>query len=409
MKKLKTLIGLLIIFVILFSNCTQIEMMKKFKSGAPLAGQEKSLVPFKLKGHKILVKVRLNNSKKDHQFLLDTGALTIVDKKTAEEFGIKKGANIPTMNKSEQAYLSELDSIALGGVKVQKFIVIVMDIQRVFGPALMVDGLIGSDFLRFFNVTIDHKNKKLILSQNIKNSPINMKKGQYLMDLKYTFPTRFPLVHLKISKDFEIDGIIDTGSPYSLVLPLSYADKFDDSTKKQLIKSTGLMAEWPSTTSNYNYLLRTDSIKIEGIKINDLPVIFAELPQSFKDKALIGKNFLDKYLTTIAYPNNKLLLRPIQNEKLQTNLFSAGLRLTKKPNKKTYVRGFWQGSPADNRDIQIGDEVVSINGCKTSELPIEQINRILNDDSIQKIVLEIKDKNKSRKVELRKRMLFPEE
>ncbi len=392
------------ILLFVLNNCTHIEMMEKFNSGEPVFSRDVSIIPYNLSGHKILVKVNLNERKKDFNFLLDTGALTFISPKTATEIGLKKGAEMPTMKESEKAYLTKVDSITLGEMKVKDFVIPIIDIKTFFDSSLPVDGFIGSDFLRFFNTTIDYENKIIILKQN-KIEP-ELKEGEYKVGIEVSFPFRFPTVNLKINNSVDIKAIIDTGSPFPLVLPLSFVEMFDDTVKKQLMKSKGIIAKWPSTTSDYNYLLRVQNLKFGEFEISNLSIIFAELPQPF-DTALIGKELLDKFLFSINYPENEMTFTPNKNYTFETNIFSAGLSLRKDKDNLTYVQGFWEGSPADNNLIQIDDEIIAINNSKTSDLSISEINALLENDEIQTIELTISDDNSVRTLDLKKVMLFP--
>lgn len=390
--------------ILVFINCTPFKMIKKFNSGKPIYKEDICIIPFKLSGHKILVNVKLNNSKKDFIFLLDTGALTFISPNAANELGLKKGAEVPTMKKSEKAYLTKIDSIALGKMIVSDFVLPIIDIQAVFDSSLLVDGFIGSDFLRFFNTTIDYDNKQIVLKQN--NIKAEQDEREYKSELKIPFPFRFPTVNMKINNSIDIDGIIDTGSPFALVLPLSFVGKLDEQTKKKLIKSKGAMAKWPSTVSNYNYSLRIDELLLGELKINNLPIIFAELPKPF-NSALIGKNFLDKFLFTINYPGKEMTFFPRKNNTFKMNIFSTGLKLRKGKNNKTYVQGFWEGSPADNNFIKPGDEIIAINNIEISELSGREINTLLENDQIENIELKIRNADNFQVIDLKKVMLFP--
>ncbi|MFH1853409.1 MAG: aspartyl protease family protein, partial [Candidatus Neomarinimicrobiota bacterium] len=295
MKRINRSLIRSLILLLAFTGCSQIKMIQKFNSGQPVYGSDVCTIPFKLIGHKILVSVNINEEKQSYNFLLDTGALTFINKTTAGDIGLKKGAEMPTMNKNEKAYLTKLDSIALGEMKVKDFVVPIMDIQAVFDSSFSVDGFIGSDFLRFFCTVIDYENRIIILRRN--NDKQDTSAVGYIVNLQSPFPLRFPTIKLKINNYQEIDGIIDTGSPFSLVLPLSFTDEFDDSARKQLVKSRGAIAQWPSTKADYNYLWRVQKLELGELELTNLPVIFAELPNQLKT-ALIGKDLLDKFLIT---------------------------------------------------------------------------------------------------------------
>jgi predicted aspartyl protease len=406
MKNLFRHFCLSLVILFLLTNCCfcQVEIMQKFKSGEPIYSKEKSIIPFSLEGHKIMVKVKINKSPKEYSFLLDTGSLTFIDNATAEELGLQKGFEMPTMNDSSKAYITKLDSISLGDMKVKGFEVPIISIRAVLDSSFAMDGFIGSDFLRFFQTTFDYQNKRIILSQSPYVSLANAK--EYRMKLDIPFPMRFPTLEIKLNDSISTSGMLDTGSPYELVLPISFLEKISPSTKSQLIKSKGVIAKWPSTTPEYNYLLRIEKLKLGELEIFNLPVIFAELPKQFTT-AFIGKNLLEKFLATIDYPGKELILVPLEKIATPTNVFTFGFSIRKKSDNKTYVQGLWENSPADKAGLEVEDEIIEIAAKKTSDLSLSQINSILQDDKVLNIRLKIKRQNIVKTVDLQKETLFP--
>jgi len=70
------------------------------------------------------------------------------------------------------------------------------------------------------------------------------------------------------------------------------------------------------------------------------------------------------------------------------------------------VEGVWEGSPADEANIQVGDKVVSFNSTMITPENLHELMQMLYDDDIKSITLEVKDNTGVRKIELTKRMLF---
>ena len=64
---------------------------------APEKQKQMSVIPFDLDGHKIYVSVNINDHPKEYTFILDTGALTMIDEKVAEELYLEKDLEIPTL------------------------------------------------------------------------------------------------------------------------------------------------------------------------------------------------------------------------------------------------------------------------------------------------------------------------
>lgn len=395
------------IFFSLLTGCVfaQSDIMKKFSSGRPVFGKSECVIPFSLEGHRIIVKVRINDSSKEYPFMLDTGALTMIDSKAASELGLKKGMEMPTMKKDVKAFLTSLDRISLGQMAVENFDIPIMDILQQFDRRIMFDGFIGSDFLRFFRTTIDYESKHIILRQEA-DSVVKPREIRIKVDIP--FPMRFPTLSLMMDDNSEIKGIVDTGSPYALVLPLSFVEELPADSRSALIKSKGAMAKWPGTSADYNYLGRIKRLKCGDLEIENLPVVFAELPMNFVNLGLIGKRLLQHYLFTIDYPGEELILVPNGTGDPQSDIFSCGVALKKDQDGRTIVQGLWEGSPADRASLAVGTEIVEINGKKASDLSLVQINSILEDDRIKTIKLLIRAEGKNKKMELVKKMTFEE-
>lgn len=405
MKHLSRSLVLFLILLGLFcgrSFC-QSEIMGKFTSGRPIYATNESVIPFSLEGHRIIVKVRINDSSKEYSFILDTGALTFIDQKAADELNLKKGFEMPTMKQGEKAFLTRVDRISLGEMAVEDFEIPIMDIPQQFDRRVMSDGFIGSDFLRFFRATVDYENRNIILRQNA-DSVVQGNEMRIKVDIP--FPMRFPTLSLTMDDSLKINGIIDTGSPYALVLPMAYLEKLPADSKSSLIRSKGILAKWPGTSLDYNYLWRIKELKCGELEIEDLPVLFAELPLNFTSSGLIGKKVLEHYLLTIDYPGQELILVPNGTGNPRSNIFSCGLGLKKDIDGKTVVQGFWEGSPADRASLVVGTEIVEINDKTTSDLSLAQINSILEDERVKTIKLLVRDGGNNKEVELAKELVF---
>ena len=268
-----------------------------------------------------------------------------------------------------------------------------------------IDGFIGSDFLRFFQVTIDYRQKRIVLSRS--DFPLDSVAGAYKVDIQKSLPFWFPLVKCEIDEDTEAQAMLDTGSPFSVVFPLSLIERQKFSEHNKPIKSKGLIAKWPFTSPDYNFLAPVKSIKIGALEIRNIPVIYAKLPGNLS-YPLLGKNFLSHFLVTINYPKNKLFMLPYEDAEFKNNLFSTGLGLMKNESGRTVVQGFWEESPADRSGIQLNDEVLEINARGTKDLALREINEILDNDMIKTIELLIRGPQGEKKLAFTKEMLFPE-
>lgn len=383
-------------------SCTYFEMMQKVKSGTPVFGKESSAIPIDLRGHSVYVKVKINDNPKEYNFILDTGALTTLDTQTATELDLEKGTKIPG---GEGAHLIKSKILlSLGDMQVKDFMVPMFDLPEASDADPPIDGFIGSDFLRFFRLTVDYQQKRILLARSTDSSM--MTKDGYHIKIKEPLPMRFPLAECLIDGKVEAEAMIDIGSPFAVVLPLAMIEEQDFPPARPLIKAKGIMAKWPFTSSNENYLGRMASFEMGDLKIENIPAIYAELPRKSKH-ILLGKAFLAQFLFTIDYPGNELILMPSKNIEFKTNVFSTGLGLAKE-NDKIIVQGLWEGSPADKSDIQLNDQLLEINSQSIRTLSFRQVKTILNDDAIRDVELLIKGRAGETRVVLTKEMLFPE-
>lgn len=360
-----------------------------------------TLIPFELIGHKIYVRVQINDNPQKYRFLLDTGALTMIDEKVAEELRLERSADRPTLNPSVQTYMTILNRIRLNEMEAENMSIPIMNTVSVFGASFEADGFIGSDFLKFFRFTIDYR-KKHILYNGIADFSDSTYTGHRIQFDRH-FMIGAPMVECTINGAIQTTGMIDTGSPFGLVLPLSFAERIGSSTK---IQSRGVMAEWPFTSSEYNSLARIEHLTLGTLVLQNIPVLLAELPANLSGP-LIGKEFLSQFLVTLDYPENELILLPYDDAQFKDNLFSTGLALVKDENNRTVVRGFWEGSPAHRAGVQVGDEILEINSERTKDLSREEIDEILDADSIHKIEFIVRIDETEMSIILKKELLLP--
>jgi predicted aspartyl protease len=111
----------------------------------------------------------LVNGEGPYQFALDTGAsTTVVSPELAQNQGLKS-ISVPEMTGAGgkvQAAVGTVESLAVGGAKLEKLYVMVADFLSMLSQvtATKLDGIIGYNFLKEFRVTIDYPNEMLRLT-----------------------------------------------------------------------------------------------------------------------------------------------------------------------------------------------------------------------------------------------------
>lgn len=400
----------IVVIAMVVSGCTTFKAISVMNGGRPASDIPLSEISFKTKGeHIIIVPVKINQSAKQYNFMLDTGALTLVSKKTAKELNLPSGVEIvakDSVGATKPMQLINLDLFRLGNMTVAECPTGILDFSEFGGnlkdpEGLDIDGVIGSNFLRYFKVTIDYKNEKLYLSNETKQ--IQAKDGSYRIEFTTDMSNGYaPIIKCVIDDHIQAKAIIDTGAPYVATLPASLVEKTDAYKNEQVVHSKGNIWGAAFKASENNQLLRLKYFQIGTLKLNDIPVI--SLPAN---DILIGKKFLANFMVTLNYPAKEMILAPYNTLDFPTNIFSFGTIVRKTKDGKTVVAGFWDGSAADKLGIGIGDELVMINGKKIDDLSPVETQDIYYNDNVTEIEVVYKNKSGLHNVKATKEMLLP--
>lgn len=400
------------ILVILFCIChisvrsstdIPLTMMAKFSSGEPAYLTAESVVPFDLQSHRILVPVSINGSKTVYTFLLDTGAMTCIDENLAVELDLKRGDIIQTLRKDKPAYLTMIRTIGLGHMEVRNFIVPRMDIGKVFDDSFQYSGFLGADFLRFFSVTIDYREHTLTLADT--SVTYTSRNEQVSVPLTATLPMWFPYVQGTLNDSIHAPIMVDTGSPFSLVVPLSFEERLCVSPEMECIRSRGIFAKWPATDPPYNVYTRLHSLQIGDHVVNFLPALMTDLPMMV-NTPLMGKAFIDKYLIRLDFPRALCHFIPLPDTDHETNVYTRGIRIRRADADSTVIAGVWVDSSADRKGLSPGERVLSIQGIDPARLTEESIDSILTKGDMPFVALRICGRQTEGDIHLSKDALF---
>jgi hypothetical protein len=299
--------------------------------------------------------------------------------------------------------MAKINTLNLSGYKIENvFCFTTFDFTLFRGSGTPVHGIIGSNLMERYKVTIDFQSNLVVFSTDL--TPLTPSENGLLLTFRNHPVNNAPLIKFKINQD-TIEGMIDTGQSFPLVLPLSDFDLYEKDDFRGVLRSKGVMIRWPLTTPLYNYLTRLKSFEIDGLKITGIVCIFAELPPMLS-MPLIGSDFLSQFKMIINYPGDEMMLIRHSDSRFKNNLFSLGLHLNLSENGELLVEGVWENSPADDANIRVGDSVTAFNGEKVTAEKLAELLRMIRDDRIKSIILEVKNQKKTRKVKLHKAMLF---
>lgn len=384
---------LTIICTLIITGCSTIKAVKLVQQGNIYSTHiltEK--VPFELKSHAIIIKVQINDSAEKYNFILDTGAMNVIDKSLAEKLGLKTELEVNAKGSSGNSKIIQLvktESINIGNAKVTDSPAAVFDMSEKFGSE--IKGIIGSNFFRFFTVGIDYSQQIITISNN---KEINISDE----DLIFAFTTHFkngfaPMLQCIINNK-KSEAMLNTGTSDYIGISNSLAKKI--TTENNRIMSLGSMSGDLFGDSEGNYLTKIQNFKTGSFEINEFTAI--SYPSTNSD-VVLGKRFLSQYEVIINYPAKRLILKPLNTEKRPV-IKSYGIGLNKS-NNKIYISGIWKNSSADRPEITTGTEVVKINEYSTENMSLLDAAELLYINE-EPLILTLKNDSSLFKVTLRK-------
>jgi predicted aspartyl protease len=342
--------------------------------------------------HLIVTRVRINGSEQEYNFVVDTGAVTLIDKGLAQELGLK-----------QKGMMAKMDTLDLSGFHIHKvFGFTTFDFNLFDALGTPIHGIIGSNLMERYRVTIDFEASSISFSSD--TTDLECPEGSLLLPFRSHPVNSAPIVYFRMSGD-SLEGMIDTGQPYPVVFPLEDFEEYESLYVHDSIRSSGLMEEWPMTSADHNHLARLKSLEFTGMTIDSLVCLFGELPRPLS-MPLIGNDFLSRFRTVIDYPNHEILMIPHGDIRFETNFFSAGLNPDISADREVIVKGVWEGSPADRAGIEVGDRILSFDYRDLTPDGLIDLIVLLEDDAAESVTLEMSREDTVREVTLVKAALF---
>lgn len=282
-------------------------------AGLTYISQEDALIPFKLLRNKIIVPVRVNNSK-ELNIILDTGmpsdGLLLFDKKLADELKLEGGNRyrISGAGKGKVTYASRVESalLTLSGNKFENQKVLILKSDTMFGfPS---DGVIGGGLFGAHVVQIDYDTKAIKLIE-----PSTFKPDPTLEEIPLTFNDHgIPFLDAAISisgeKEIDVFLYIDLASSEALELLIKPDMKFslpEGLTEKHL--GRGMDGDI------YGQFGHISCFRIGSYILHDVPTAFPEAAIRSRQQGADGilcDNALRRFNLIFNYSRGKLYIIP---------------------------------------------------------------------------------------------------
>ena len=394
---MKWILMLLIMLALLGCKKPSPKMVAMFKGGKPALDQEVVVVPLDVRASHIL---RFESSWNGTQvpIVMDTGGMTMLDRSLADSLGL----DLKDVGQ-EDVCVARVDDISIGGAHVRGLKAAVMEFRFMFGrDGTGMQGMIGSDWLRHFQSTFDYSAGVLEL-----RAPGKMRaqgEDEHLMKMGLVMPY-LPVVDVMVNGNIKMKGMLDTGLHYGFVFPYAMFEKMPEDVQATAVHADGWFTKWPFPGPRRNVMARLPEIRLGDIVFRDVVVIFADLPSfTGEDEILVGKHVLDDYRTTFDYAHKQVLMKdaPGQPQAIEQ---SFGFNFTLEDGEMK-ICGLWQGGPAQQAGVRIGDALLSVNGILMHEIDAVELSRWMVDPAVTQMDIEVNTADGQRTVRLQKAALL---
>lgn len=322
-------------------------------------------LPFNFDQGLPIIKVSINGSQ--YNFLLDTGAPTVISNELAAQLKPKliKRSKVGDSqgNEGRQDFVS-IEEIKIGQLQFTDVGAIVIDLKKSFEvKCLGIEGIIGSNQMSNAIWEIDYKNKNITINDNFSGfrEPKEAAKLPFLeMAIQKT-----PLVKVRIDSIESNLITFDTGANGAITLSALPFEKTIKTYRK--IKSYGNPSSGIYGMGERDTIItaKVPFLKMGTLKLNDQIVTFED-----KSSLVIGNGFLKNYKTTLNWKTKAIYLEPfdtLKNRSLEG--FGFGIRYS---DRKPVITIITHGTDAERSGMQVGDEILEIDGINLLALSEEE-------------------------------------
>lgn len=339
-------------------------------------------IPFTIEHGRIVVEVAVQSGKgkaKKQRLVMDTGApLSFTDEFAETEHVQVDAVDMKTVayggkESTTTSYITK-DPVTLS-IGAMQIVQPHVNIQPIKVAELKCDGaagLLGSNVLSKFIVTINFGNNTITLSQK-KNFDYTQVKGNIKkIGFMPLFMQKNPYIQVTYNGN-DFSGVLDTGDPGLLMLqykgdiPASVLASFNDTayaksyeTFANIVNINGVVKE-----KGQAYTVRQSRVTIDN---DTLPAAsISVMPQQHGTSMSMGLNFLRQYDRVIIDwgKNDLYFIDPVSRPSQQ----SSDIMLRHMADEKKFVVGVIDiHSPFYKKGLRAGDEVNSIDGQKLADI-----------------------------------------
>ena len=372
--------------------------LKKIAGGRAELEKPAVTVPFELVNGAVIVPVRINDSSETLRFMVDTNTLSGISIEAAKKLGIEELFHVigrEVSGEFKDIAVGAAEKIEVGeGIFQTKTPLGIQDLGLLARRAgIQVDGLLGNNFLRHFEVTFDYKYKRLIFQMPYATNidEIIPGRGVYVMPFDVSPKNALaPKINGRINGLVKASFIIDTGNLGDTFITHDAANYLGYLEKYSTLKAASIQGE---PIGGYTGLYQQPVVgQLKSIDFGAMHIGPHLFFAAQGDANLLGYSTLRNYRITLNYEKTIVVFREWNsNPNLNIRLYNCGFAIGIKDGKYMII-GLVRGSAAEKAGISPFDVVQKVNGTNVEDLGLLRIQQILMDNDVETVELVLEKK-----------------
>ncbi|WP_438962546.1 aspartyl protease family protein [Nonlabens sp.] len=274
---------------------------KIFTGGTVVQKEYQVSVPFNYDYNFAIIKVHING--KVYNFLVDTGAPTVISDKIYKDLNIKAADRTMVTDSQGQRKSQEvviIPMMTVGGLNYEDIGAVVANLRDVFEFNCMgIDGILGANQMAKSYWKFDYETKNITITDQLSNYDLS----QYTDTLSFSTSTQLTPYITGYANGIQTVFTYDTGSAGHIDV-IRTKDDFNDAPgfNRYGSSSVGLYGAIDSTT------IRT--IKLDSLRLGNLSL--GEQLVDLDDGSLIGNDFMNKHEVVMDWKSKSIYLKKLK-------------------------------------------------------------------------------------------------
>jgi len=334
-----------------------------FNQGHMASNQFYQAIPFEYIMHKIVIEAEVNGH--TGRYILDTGAMCIIfkDSTIKQDYKVLRQMNINDANdKKRKTDVVQLNHIRIGELDYYDIPALYIKPFEGVLNCFNVDGLIGSNLLRFGALKIDMVNQLLLLADSFQDFDLERKEGIRLHCNKVQSS---PFISLRMNGVKQKKVLVDTGSGgvyafgEKVCFRMQHKGLFDQPA--YVSSGTNSHGAWGTDSIDVKTnIWKVDELTFAGATFNNL------LLRSDMTSSRIGMKLLENGEIIMDYPQKRFFFKAYDQKCDSVSVAGFGVDFAS-INDTLRVNGIWFGSEAEQKGIARGDILLDVVGFNLRE------------------------------------------